>query len=198
MPGTSLVGALPELLVRLDNLRTVASQEGIEFDVADFGGLRSQADTALIMQYRDNDWNAAVRADPTLAKRTTKEKWRAIAPWGNSMHNYGAAFDVKIRKAPKGKSNLWALNRLIELGKQVGLDNGQSYDDPGHFQLRMTLAQAAAEWKKQNPTSSIFGQVKEVASNIVSDAKKGTASPAVISVLAIVFFATLFYFLVIR
>lgn len=185
--GTSLTGALPELLFALDELRAKAKAQGIEFTTADFGGLRTQADTALIMKYRDDDWNAAVKADPSLARRTTKEAWRPIAKWGNSMHNYGAAFDVRITAYPKGKSGLWALNWLADTAPEVDLVAGRDFvnapADPPHFELRGGLSLAKKRWAEEHKGSTIFS---------------GFTTAGTVSVLAILFFAVVLYFLVIR
>lgn len=149
-----LNGARPELLAAVSALAAVVAQEhpGLEFDVADFGGMRSEADTAKILTYRDNDWDAAVRADPTLPRRTTKHAWRPIAPWGNSMHNYGAAFDVQITKAPAGMSRLAALNIVKDYAPVIGLVDGRDFGDGPHFELPGGLAAARAAWLKQTGT----------------------------------------------
>ncbi len=177
----SLIGALPELTFSLGELQAIAKKEGIEFRVADYGGLRTQSDTTQIMQYRDADWNAAIKKDPGLKTRTTKEKWRPIAQWGTSMHNYGAAFDVLITAYPKGKSGLWALNWLADHAEQVGLVNGRSFGDPPHFEIPGGLETARRRWKEESGTS-VFG----------------FASPAALSSLAVIALAILFYFLVLR
>lgn len=152
--GASLVGARPELTRAFEALRAVVNQEhpGLTFDVAAYGGMRSAADTSRILTYRENDWAAAVRAKPSLAQTTTKEKWRAIAPWGSSMHNYGAAFDVEITGTPAGMSRLAALNIVKDYADVVNLIDGRAFDDPPHFELPGGLAKAKAEWERMTGT----------------------------------------------
>jgi hypothetical protein len=181
--GTSLEGARPELLAALDALRAIADQQGVKFRIADFGGLRTAADTSLILGYRDADWAAAVRANPTLAKTTTKEKWRPIAPWGASMHNYGAAFDVVVTEAPAGWSKLAALNFLKDQSDAIGLVDGRDFGDGPHFELPGGLAAAKAAWQKMTGTS-FFQSLSE--------------STSVLSLGLIATFAVVVYFLVIR
>jgi hypothetical protein len=156
MPGNSVTGARPELLNAIAALRAVIAQEhpSIKWEVADYGGLRTQADTAQILQYRDNDWAAELKRDPTLKLRTTKEAWRPISPWGSSMHNYGAAFDVVITGTPAGMSRLAALNIVKDYADVVGLVDGRnfSHPDPPHFELPGGLAAARLAWEKMTGT----------------------------------------------
>ena len=147
MAPTALLLALPELRAAYDALQVLANAEGIFFRVAPFGGVRSYADTVKIMQYRDADWAVAVRKDPSLARRTTKEKWRPIAPFGTSMHNHGAAFDMDVYRQPPGMSYSAVSDRLHALGLRVGLTSGRAYNDPRHMQLtRYTVAQASQRY----------------------------------------------------
>jgi ABC-type glycerol-3-phosphate transport system permease component len=157
--GTSLEGARPELLIALATLRAVVTQEHPQliFEIADFGGLRSEADTAKILGYRETDWAAAVRADPSLAQRVSKEDWRPIAPYGSSMHNYGAAFDVRVTATPPGMSNLAALNILKDYADVVGLVDGRDFGDPPHFELPGGIAAARAAWQKTHGVT-VLGQ----------------------------------------
>src|SRR5690349_7430810 len=55
-PELALARALPQLVAAEQRLRALAEREGITYNVADFGGLRTQADTTLILQYRDADY----------------------------------------------------------------------------------------------------------------------------------------------
>lgn len=64
------------------------------------------------------------------------------------MHNYGAAFDVIITKAPAGMSFDSALSQLKTLAPSVGLRSAVP-NDPPHFELPMTLEQARAAWEAQ-------------------------------------------------
>lgn len=142
-----IVQALPELLEAEAKLRAEAAKLGITYGIAAFGGVRTQSDTTRILKYRDDDWAVAVRRDPGLAKRTTKEKWRPIAPFGSSFHNYGAAFDLEIISAPPGRSKQWAHDELDKIAPRVGLRTGDSFNDEPHFELPITLAEAKRRWE---------------------------------------------------
>lgn len=142
----SLAGALPQLLAAEAALRSRATALGIEYRIADFGGVRTQADTVLIMGYRAADYAAAVARNPDVARIPINE-WRPIASFGSSMHNYGAAFDVKIVRAPAGMSESAALQRLKTLAPSVGLRSNIP-NDPPHFELPISLSQARAMWGK--------------------------------------------------
>ena len=165
IPGTpkprllySLAGENPDLTAALEKLRAKASLEGIEFDTADFGGVRTEADTTRILKYRDDDYAVYVRnlkkAQPgkTPIAKTT---WRPINQWGTSMHNFGAARDVKITRYPSSFSKSQALERLGALAPSVGLrwgglfkqPNGKPRPDPPHMQLPITLVEARRRWE---------------------------------------------------
>lgn len=143
----SLEGEDPELTAKIAQLESLARAEGIEFTTADFGGVRTEADTAKIMKYRDDDYAVYVRnLKRTHPGRTPVaiNTWRKIAPWGKSYHNYGAARDLRPTKFPPSFTASTALARLRVLARQVGLRTIQ--DDDPHVQLPITLAQAKARW----------------------------------------------------
>jgi soluble lytic murein transglycosylase-like protein len=148
MPGTSLVGARAELLDAIAQLRVLVATDhpGLEWAIADYGGLRSEEETKLILKYRDADWAAAIDADPSLASSTTKEAWRPIAPFGSSLHNYGAAFDVVITATPVGMTSAQALSIVKGYAASVHLIDGRTFTDPDppHFELPGGLAAARA------------------------------------------------------
>lgn len=156
MPGTSLVGARPELTKALTALHAIAAQAGITFEVAAYGGLRTKADTALILDYRAADFAKAVKRGEVSAN-TDINKWRPISPWGKSMHNYGAAFDVVVREAPPGMSRLAALNFLKDQADAIGLVDGRQFGDGPHFELPGGLAAARAAWMKLSGTNFFRG-----------------------------------------
>lgn len=141
----SLDGALPQLLDGLNQLRERARALGITFDIADYGGIRTQADTVLIMAYRAADYAAAVVADPSVSDIPINT-WRPIAPFGSSMHNYGAAFDVEITSAPAGMSFSRALQELKSAAPSCGLRSTVP-NDPPHFELPISLDEARAQWE---------------------------------------------------
>jgi hypothetical protein len=162
MAARSIVGALPALVYNYGELQAYALSRGIAFQIADYGGLRTRGDTALILKYRDDDWRVWANANPVKAAQTTKEAWRPISPWGKSMHNYGAAFDIEIVSAPAGMSKLAALNVVLDKGEDLGMASGRDFNnpDPPHLELRFdgtspgatALAAAKAEWQRTNGT----------------------------------------------
>lgn len=136
--GASLIGAQGELIEKLDALRRASLAYGIDFHIANFGGLRTEEQTRRILEYRRQDWAVATAHNPQLARDTTMEKWRRIAPWGSSLHNYGAAADLEIDHAPPGMSFAAALAKVRQLAPGVGLS--LIADDWPHVQLAGGLA----------------------------------------------------------
>lgn len=149
----SIAGALPQLIAGYNQLQSRANAMGITFDIADFGGIRSQTDTVLIMAYRAADYAAAVLKDPSVSDIPINE-WRPIAPFGQSWHNYGAAFDVKITSAPAGMSFSSALQQLKALAPACGLRSTVP-NDPPHFELPISLDEARAQWESQGNSTGI-------------------------------------------
>jgi hypothetical protein len=162
VPGRSIAGALPELVFNYGELQARALSKRIAWQIADYGGLRTRADTSLILKYRDDDWRAWTKTNPSKAAQTSKEEWRPISAWGFSMHNYGAAFDVEIVTAPAGMSKLAALNMVLDDGVALGMASGRDFGraDPPHLELRFAgtvpgptaLVAAKAEWQRLNGT----------------------------------------------
>lgn len=145
----ALRGALPELIAADAKLTSLAAARGITYELADFGGVRSPSDTTRILNYRDTDYAAYVaelRARSPLAVPVAKDTWRPIAAFGNSFHNWGAAFDVRVTSYPKalgGAAN--ALAVLQSLAPAAGLVSGATFPtrkDPPHMQLAISLAEA--------------------------------------------------------
>lgn len=145
----SITGALPQLITREAMLRQRANAIGIDYRIADFGGLRTQADTVLIMGYRAADYAAAVAANPAVASIPINT-WRPIAPFGSSMHNYGAAFDVLITKKPANMTESQAYAQLRAIAPSIGL-RANVPNDPGHFELPLTLDDARRAWGDRTP-----------------------------------------------
>lgn len=156
----TLAGEDPELASNVEQLRLLAEADGIFFTTADFGGVRTQADTDKILKYRDDDYAAYVAA---FAKShpdqtpTPIEKWRPIAPFGNSFHNWGCARDLKILKKPDSFSEAEALRRLGGHASRCGLRWGGNFKnrvDPPHFELAITLMEAKSRWASRHATPS--------------------------------------------
>lgn len=156
----TLAGELPELTAAIEELRKLGRADGIEFDTANFGGVRSEADTVKILKYRDDDYAVYVRNLATSHPDrvpVAKEMWRPIAPFGSSFHNWGAARDVKIIQRPASFSEAEALRRLGSYATECGLTWGGTFKrkvDPPHFQLNCTLAEAQAKWHAAHPPAA--------------------------------------------
>jgi hypothetical protein len=151
----TLDGEDPDLTEAIDKLARWAATEGIEFTTADFGGVRTQADTTRILKYRDDDYAVYVRNLREKSPGKTpvpKTTWRPINPFGTSMHNYGCARDLRITKRPSSFSESEALHRLGGLAPQCGLRWGGAFHrpDPPHFELPITLEQAKQRWEERN------------------------------------------------
>jgi hypothetical protein len=148
---TSLSGVLPELVIAHDQLVQALADQGISTRIANYGALRSQADTTQILTYRTNDYNHDVAAgiiSPTLDINT----YRPIAPFGSSYHNYGAAFDLEVTGAPPGVSAYHALAIAGELAPSFGLRWGGTFPidrrDTPHFELAIPLSEARRRYNE--------------------------------------------------
>lgn len=138
----SISSALPQLIAAEAALHARADALGIGYRIADYGGVRTEADTVIILGYRAADYAAAIARDPSVAFIPINT-WRPIAPFGTSFHNYGAAFDVLITSVPAGMTEASALAHLKSLAPSVGLRSNIP-NDPPHFELPITLEQAKA------------------------------------------------------
>jgi D-alanyl-D-alanine carboxypeptidase-like protein len=145
----SLDQSLPQLRAAEQRLRAAAQQMGISYALAAYGGMRTQADTNQILAYRTNDYRAAVARNPAVA-RIPIDQWRPIAPFGRSLHNWGAAFDIVITGAPAGWSRDKALAALGTLAPSIGLKWGGNFPrdriDTPHFELPMSVVDARAAY----------------------------------------------------
>jgi hypothetical protein len=141
--------SLPQLRTAERRLRMLAQQMGISYALAQYGGMRTQADTTQILGYRINDYRAAIKKNPNVA-RIPIDTWRPIAPFGRSLHNWGAAFDIIITAAPPGWTASKALAALGAFAPQAGLRWGGTFSsdrlDPPHFELPMSVVDARAAY----------------------------------------------------
>lgn len=145
MSKFTLVGELPELTKAMAELGAYAAAEGIEFTTADFGGVRTEADTVKILKYREDEYALYLKKLPAGTTPMAINEWRKIAPFGRSMHNWGAARDLKPTKWPAGKSFQWAHDRLdaiIEKHPELGLKIGDYFNDEPHVELKISLDEA--------------------------------------------------------
>jgi hypothetical protein len=149
----TLVGEDPQLTAAIEKLRAKGRLEGIEFETADFGGVRTEADTTKILKYRDDDYAVYVRnLKATNPSKTPVPigKWRPISPFGSSMHNFGCARDLKITKHPDSFSESTAQARLGALAPSCGLKWGGTFTtrfDGPHMELPITMAQARQRYE---------------------------------------------------
>jgi hypothetical protein len=155
---TSLLGTLPTTRAAYTQLQQYALTQGITIGVADYGGLRTQGDTATILTDRVNDFNAEVAAGEISAD-TTLDAFRPIAPFGSSFHNYGAAFDVAILSTPAGMSGDRACQVLGAYAPSIGLRWGGTFSnpDPVHFELAVALSAARTMWGQFSGTTDPAG-----------------------------------------
>lgn len=130
----SVAGCLPALVAAYTALQRAASPLGITFTVADYGGLRDQATTQQLQQ-----WEAQAVA--------AGQKPYPVAPWGESKHDVGAAFDARIVDAGGWTD---ALLQLGSLAQQCGLLWGGTWpgtkEDRPHFELPASLAELRTDW----------------------------------------------------
>lgn len=203
MAGT-LTGTLPELQAAERKLRAYAMTRGVEYIIADYGGWRSQADTAQLIKWRDD-----------YTKRTGKTY--PVAPFGKGYHGKGAAFDIKViaafgkrfdKKGTLTKAEVSARDLAYKtLGAQAsafGLTWGGTFkgtsNDPYHFQLAITLAEAAKRFDKLHGTNTQSASFTLPAANsapqrpVVKTVKTGQTTLSVVAALAVV---ALFFFCVV-
>jgi hypothetical protein len=155
--AAALAKALPELIVAEERLRKLAAAEGIVYRIADFGGVRTEADTVKILKYRADDYAAAQKAGDKNALAKAITDWRPIAPFGSSFHNYGAAFDVRPTQWPATLAPLAVMEKLRSLAPKAGLRVLNTKDDPWHFELNTTLDEARRRWSNHAGKSLAVG-----------------------------------------
>lgn len=156
---TELAKLLPEMQIAERALRRAALDAGIEYTIADFGSLRSEADTTRILGYRATDYAVYVanlkRSNPRAVPLPIGT-WRPIAKFGSSYHNYGAAIDLTITRRPASMSSSRALLALGAFAPRAGLRWGGNFSprvDPPHFELAVSLSEARRLWNARVPTS---------------------------------------------
>lgn len=157
MSRADVSNALPELQAAYHGLQAAMAAHGATFHVAAFGGLRTESDTVLIKGYRAADYAKEVATHGAKwAEAHPIGQWRPIAKFGNSFHNYGAAFDVAIDSLGSFASRDAMLAEMgracIALGLRWGGNFAKSESsgpDPAHFELALTLAEVKERW--ENP-----------------------------------------------
>ncbi len=174
---------LPQLVSACQDLarRAATHPRHVTFKTADYGGLRTEADTTQILRYRDADYQAYVaalkRSNPN-AVPVTIARFRPILAFGSSLHNYAAARDleptsidgVDVHISPT-RAKIWstepkraqqlydaALDVLGSLAPAAGLRWGGKFSNPDrpHFELPIGLDEAKRLYTlwRNPPTSS--------------------------------------------
>lgn len=158
---TVRVDALPELVDAWTALESALESDGIAIAIADFGGYRTEADTAQILQFKADDYAAyaarerrAGRVPVPITGPWENGNARPIAPYGASMHNYGAARDFTIVRRPAGLSEADAIRRVQDAAESIGFRSGRSFGDDRHLELPISLPDAAARWEAYHAAAS--------------------------------------------
>jgi hypothetical protein len=142
---SDLTGCLPDLVDAYNALSAYLAGQGITTGIADDGGFRTEADTTRILGYRLADYNKdhGLPLD-TVQSTSVLNQYRPIAPYGESFHDFGAAFDLAIVARPSGMSQYAALAMAGAYAPQIGLRWGGEFEnpDPPHFELDVSLATA--------------------------------------------------------
>lgn len=171
-----LVNTLPELQARELQLRAIAAAAGILYEIADYGALRTPADTAQLLKWRSEAIaNARKSAEDAArkAKRSAAQVKAAgdaaaakadyrVSPFESGKHGVGAAFDIKIVSTPKGMTTDAAYAYLGARAKECGLTWGGTFSAPRdiyHFELTATRAQLEPKWKAYAATNVVKSNV---------------------------------------
>lgn len=174
------LAALPDLDDAIATLEQLAAARGILFRVANEGGYRTEADTARILAYREAEYAIYAARERTAGRSPLAiNKWRPIAPFGSSYHNYGAARDLEITARPSTLTADDALEVLGSLAPGAGLRWGGSFGDPPHFELPISLDAAAAAWAEYSAGGDVVDQTA------VSSSTSTAAAFAVVAIAGI-------------
>lgn len=141
-----------------------AGTETVEFTTADYGGVRTEEDTAKILRYREAEYALYLKRcaakEPAEIPKPINE-WRKIAPFGKSHHNWGCARDNRPLKYrgqwvvdpndyskitdPKGfQAAHDRLDTICESDPELKrvLKIGDYFNDEPHVELRISLDDA--------------------------------------------------------
>jgi len=132
---------------------------GVSIGVADFGGIRTQADTNQILAYRNADYAKAANAG-AIPAGLSLDAFRPVAPFGQSFHNFGAAFDVAVIARPASMSAGDVLARLGAYAPSIGLRWGGTFSNPDtpHFELAVPITQAQTLYQAMTGSQIAGGQ----------------------------------------
>jgi hypothetical protein len=166
----------------MERLARLAIAEGITFTTADFGGVRSEADTTRILGYREAEYAKYVAAKKAAGQTPVAiGVFRPIAQFGKSHHNYGAARDVRPLTY-KGKvvatigfpgvpakivdpAGFQAAHDRLDVLAEADpvlkgtLKIGDYFNDEPHFELRISLDDARKRYLAHVAVTSLTGTV---------------------------------------
>lgn len=154
----SLDGTLPELQALYYALVARLSPLGVSVQINDYGGFRTEADTSAILAARQTDYAHAV-ASGAIPSSESLDQFRAIAPYGESWHDYGAALDLSPLAWPSTETQSTAQAQLVAAAEAVGFAHPLPASDPAHFTLPVSLAQAKSLYQQyygSDPVAAAF------------------------------------------
>jgi hypothetical protein len=179
-----LANTLPELRTAELKLRAIAAAAGITYSISDFGGLRTPADTAKLIGYRDEEVRQARAAAEAKARKEGKTAaqikaasdtaanaaYYRVSSFDTGYHGVGGAFDIAIETTPKGMGKTEALTYLGARAGECGLKWGGTFKDnpstaivekpdPWHFELAQPRAAVETKWKTYAATNVVKNNV---------------------------------------
>lgn len=144
-------GMRPEMVAKLIELEYKSdTQLGVKLAVREYGGYRWPGIQAQLVAWR----NEADKADGIIGGG---RDYYAVAPAGDSHHEYGAAADVGIvDPAQRTEANY---RRVADLSRSIGLNPGYYFPkrDEFHHQLPESLSVARARWKSMMQGRAVIG-----------------------------------------
>jgi hypothetical protein len=146
-------GVLSRTALAFQLLQEELQTQGIAIGIADYGGLRTESDTTTILAIRDHEYAAGI-ANGSIDPSTSIDAWRPIAPYTHSFHDYGAAFDIRLKSIPTEMTEDDAYSAAGVLAPSFGLRWGGGFhnSDEAHFELDVTLAAARQLYANETGT----------------------------------------------
>lgn len=165
-----LEGCLPELKAAELKLREIADSMNLVYRIPPFGGLRTDAEQAQLVEWRDQAVTRAVeeaRRKGQNVETARSQAWYPVADVRRSKHGVGAAFDIQIVRLQTGRDTTnsaphkdaeldAAYRKLADRASAAGLRAGYYFrsSDPFHFELPSTLQALASRWSDFAKSSS--------------------------------------------
>lgn len=134
-----IITSLPELRDKESAFRVAMDGVGMAYNLPEYAGVRTPAQQAQLVQWRDE----------AVAQG---QRWYPVAAPGNTYHEYGAAFDITITTPANPGDAEYVL--AAEVGTGVGLTAGYFFKrpDPFHFELPYPLTQVQQLWADHKVT----------------------------------------------